>query len=793
MLKWTLSLLLFTISSSSLFALEISLNGAKENFKAYSTLHLTDNSRFLCQEEKDDFEVVTQIVCAFVKKPSQEIKKLQNNFFRLESKINKGTFFLIITPIQKIKLYPIVFDLTKENSVYQANVKVSNHWMIVGYEDKLPYIKNKKPLKRGINFPFVMSRDKLPYVGGLDLKGHPVYIKKVQDVTDYLRIKKLYKEKKYELSLELIDDVMLEYPNSLFNPELLFYKIRVFSKLSDNDNIVSTSKVYLREYSSDENVPEVLALTANAYSKIGMNIDADYFFDRLFSEHKESIYTQWGYIYKGEMLEGSGANSKALMFYKKALNETNDIDIAATAAYKLAIYYSSTTKTDTSAEYTMKIINAKANYFINDLKKSMDLMHHFADQSDYITASAIAKALSDEMNINHDEHERLLRDRAMWLSETDEKEEAFKALNIYMKEYPYGLYEEEILVAKDSLFFDLSDNNVSVKLAQYNELISQYMDDTIGNRAVYEKAKLLLKEGMFSDVLGLKDSILELDSQKYDNTQEIIINAATGSMKNYLKLQECQEVLNISHDYNITLSDEWDDGIYKCAMKGGDYQLSKKIANKNLKTKDINERKKWLYRYIKVDFTTGNYSDVLDASKDLILLIEDELSLEENEEYKEVYRYIFDTYQRLESSQKMLVSIINLKEIFGLNYKDIERYVSVMAIGSDLKDDNIVIQYGNDVMSLQNRSSSYVQSPYVEFTLYQAYVNQEDFNRALDVVKLLESIELSSAHRSRQKYLLGSVYSKLWRDEESREAYQQSIDADSTTPWAKLAKSALEI
>jgi hypothetical protein len=31
-------------------------------------------------------------------------------------------------------------------------------------------------------------------------------------------------------------------------------------------------------------------------------------------------------------------------------------------------------------------------------------------------------------------------------------------------------------------------------------------------------------------------------------------------------------------------------------MKGGDFQLSKKIALKNLKAKDIQERKKWLFR-----------------------------------------------------------------------------------------------------------------------------------------------------------------------------------------------------
>ena len=59
----------FTLYTYS-FALEISLNGAKEDFKRFSTLHLKDKNKFLCQEDIDDFGVVTEVICAFSKKPS---------------------------------------------------------------------------------------------------------------------------------------------------------------------------------------------------------------------------------------------------------------------------------------------------------------------------------------------------------------------------------------------------------------------------------------------------------------------------------------------------------------------------------------------------------------------------------------------------------------------------------------------------------------------------------------------------------------------------------------------------
>ena len=782
-------MVLFFVLCINLFALEISITGAKENFSNYSTLHLRDNNSFLCQEIKNDFEEVTKIVCAFDKKPSNKIKNLQNNFFKIENKIKDKTFFLIITPFNKIKLFPMIFDMTSDKTVFQANVKMSNHWMIIGYIDKLPFIEKENKADSSINFPFELSRDNLPYVGGLDIKGNPVHIKRVGDVSEYLKIKKLYKEKKYELCLELIDDVMENYPNSLFTAELMYYKIRVYAKLKDNDNVIALSKEYLREYSSDENVPEVLALVARAYSHIGLNTDADYFFDRLFSEHEESEYAKWGYIYKGEMLEASGGVSKALQFYEKALNETADIDIAATAAYRLANYKVSTANKKEAAMYIMKIVKAKPSFFINNLKTSMDMMYQFADGAQYTTAAAIAKSIIDEIDKEHDEYERLLRDRAIWLSKASDKQKALVAINEYLEQFKDGTFSQEIEVVKDELFFDTSDANFSVKIDEYNNLIENYKNDSIGDRAIYEKAKLLLKNKMYSDVLDFKDILLTLDEDIYKDIPLIIEDSAIGAMKLALENRECQEVLNISNDYNITLSNKWDDGVYECSMMGGDYILAKKIASRNLSIKDLELRKKWLFRYIKVDFATGNYSDVIEASKELKSLI----SEDKDSKYKDVYRILFDTYQRLEEGDKLLDAILDIEKVFGVDYRDIERYVAVMSIGSEKKDDNIVIKYGEKVVKIQNSSSSYAQSPFVEFTLYQSYINTENLTKALKIIKSLDKVELDKQTRARQKYLLGSVLSKLWRDEEAQVAYQQSIEADPESAWAKLAKSAKDI
>lgn len=785
-----LKAILLIFLSLNVFALEISIQGAKENHQAYSTLHLNDKDKFLCQEFKDDFGVIVKIVCAFPKSPSQKLQKLQNSFFEIYTEVKKDTFFLVIKPFEKMKLFPIVFNLTKDETLFSSNIELSNHWMIVGYKDKIPFMEKNKDSEGSINFPVTLAQDKLPYVGSLDIKGNPVHIKRVGDVTEYIKIKKLYKEKDYELALELIEDVMKEYPNSLFRSELLFYKIRVYSKLQESEKVIEVATDYLKDYSSDENVAEVLSLLAKAYNKVGLNSDAEYFFDRLFSEHPDSVYAKWGYIYMAEVLESAGSMSKAQVLYEKALKETDDVDVAVEAAFKLAKIHVGSSKVKEAAGYIQKVIAAKPEYFSQEMyQPSIDIMYEFLDNSDYISAAAISRVIFEHIDPSYEEYEELSKNIGIWLSKSEKKKEALVALNKYIELFRDGTYIEDVQAAKDSLFFDVNDENATTRLTSYDKLMGDYKGDSIGNKAIYEKAKLLIEQGMFSEALSMEPKLLKLDSAEYSDIPKLIKDAAIGVMKQALKVKECNKVLVTSSKYKIELSAEWDDGIYECAMKGADFGLAKKMANRNLKSKDLEQRKKWLNRYIKVDFATGNYSNVIEASKELITLIEGD----KNSAYTDVYRYLFDTYHRLEDSNKMIEAIANVVKVYKDDYLDIERYVAVMAVGSNKKDNNLVIEYGEKIMKIQQTSKTNVQSPFVEFTLYQAYTDKGNYNAAYEAIKSLDKVKLNKNDRARQKYLLGSVLEKLWKDDEANKAYQEAIDAEPASAWAKLAKSAKEI
>jgi len=785
LLKWILFISLCIPS----FALEIIVDSAKDDFIKYSTLHLNAATPFSCQTIKNDFDITTKVICAFSKKPSQNIKNFQNDFFRVSTLIKKDTFFIIIKPVYKLKLFSNIFDLTKDATVFSTEASSAKSWTLLGYKKKIPLLKKEKEQSDiALNFPFYLNKDKLPYVGSLDLQGNPVYIKKVEDVKDYLNVKKLYKLQQYNDCLDTIDDVLKRYPNTLFKAELLYYKIKVYNKLKNWEDVVSSSKTFLREYSSSDNVAEVLSLIAKSYAKLSQSTDADYFFDRLFSEHSKSVYAQWGYIYKGDMLVDNGANKEAKRFYVKALSETQSLEVAATAAFRLANILLSGSEKE-AAQYAMKIVEAKPSFFAQDLKASQKMMNSFADMGDYKTAAAIAGALLKGINASYDAYEELLKDKALWLAKTEDKKAALKAINEYMKKFPDGDYIDIVENVKNELFFDVSDLNASAKLSEYNKLIQEYKNETIGERALYEKAKLLLKEKKYSKVLALKNALSRLDEDSYKGISSIIKEAATGNMKHALEKKDCIKVLTISQEYNITLSDKWDDGVYTCAMKGGDFSLSKRVAVKNLKVKSVQARKKWLYRYIKVAFATGNYTDVIDAAKDLITLI----SNDKNSPYLDVYRILFDTYQRVENRDGMIKSMLKIEKIFGWSYKDIDRYVAMINVGDAMHDNSIIIKYATEIMQIQKESNSYPQTPFVEFTLYQAYMSKEEYNKAYEVIKSLDKRELNAANRARQKYLLGNVLSNLWRDEEAKKAYEASIVADKNSSWAKLSQNALKI
>lgn len=770
-----------------LFALELSIQSGKEDGDKFTVLHLRDNTPFTCEATTDEFGEDRRIECRLPASLKQTFSPIDNTHLKISSVSTSNGYIVTIIPKAKMKLVAVPFNLSREPQTYQSNVKKTNHWSVVGYYNTFPLVSTQSPSATAINFPVKLSKETIPFVGGLDLKGNPIKITRVQDVTDYMEMKKAYIAKDYDKVLDLADNTLKNYPKTVFKNELMLYQIRALHEKEEPEKLLEIAKHFLRDYSADPNIAEVLAYTAHAYGKIGQTIDADYFFDRLFDEQSDSVFASLGMVYKAEQLEASGDPKKAASFYQKALASSSDVKIASKAAFRLAQMDLDSANTKKAAQYIDKIASANPEYFDEVRDSAMTMAETFVDRNDPKTATRITESLLNKTDTKSPDHQVLLKNLGLQLAKAGKNTEALKRFNEYLSTYKYGEYVEEVRRAKDGLFFEEGDRNTTGDIKKYNDLIERYGNDSVGQKALYKKAQLLLKEKKYKEVLDMESDLYRLESTEYPDTNGMITKSAIGLEKEYLTSGKCVEAMKLQTMYKIKLLPEWDIQIFDCALKTTQYGTAKKIAQTHLKSKSIPERQAWLSRMVKTEFGLGEYKQAIKGGEELITL----LGVEKNPPLNDIYRTMFDAAQRVGDGEGMIRHAKLIEEAFGNDFKDIERYTQMVSLGLNRKDEAMIQTYGRKVVALQERTKTFTQSPYIEFTLAQSYQNLNKDKDALNILKTLNTKKLTNEKRSRQQYLIGAIAQKLGRTAEAKIAFNASIKADKNSAWGKLAKDAL--
>lgn len=768
-------------------ALELSVQTGKEKGDSFSILHLRNSEPFRCEASSDDFGEQKRIVCSFEHSPKRTFSPINNTYFTISPSSSKSGYAIAITPTGRMKLIPVSFDLSQTTQTYQYAVEKTNHWMVVGYPNRLPMLNQKLPGENAINLPVKIPSNIYPYVGGLDLKGNPIKISNVQDVSDYMELKKAYSEQDYKRVLELANGILQKYPKTIFRNELMLYQIRALNEKGESEKLLDIAKQFLRDYSGDSNMAEVLAYTAKAYAKIGQDVDADYFFDRLFDEHAKSRFAGLGMIYKAQQLEAAGNPKKASQFYQKALDTSSDVAIASEAAFKLAQIELGMDNTDKAVPYIDQLAKANPKYFAEVRESAIEMAQVFVDRHKPATAAKITSSLLKGSDAKTEEHEILLKNLGIQLAQAGKREEALKRFDEYLKTYKNGEFIPEVRHAKDGLFFEEDDTNLSSGIKKYDELVERYGNDSVGRKALYKKAQLLFENNRYKEVLDLESELYRLDSADYPDVNAMITKSAIALSKEELKAGKCEEALSLQKMYKIKLLPEWDGLLYECALKTTQYATAKKIAQTHLKSKEMNERQLWLSRMVKTQFALGEYANAIKGGEELVTL----LAAEKNPPLNDIYRTLYDAMQRSGNGDGMIRHIKNIEAAFGSDFKDIERYTQMVALATGRKDEALTQTYARKVIALQVKTKTYTQSPYIEFTLAQSYQKLGRDADALEILKSLNGRKLDKEKRSRQQYLMGSLAQKLGRKAEARTAYNASIKADAGSAWGKLAKDAL--
>ncbi|HEX5710719.1 MAG TPA: tetratricopeptide repeat protein [Sulfuricurvum sp.] len=764
-----------------LFGLDISIQSGQEEGEPYSVLHLRDVKPFECREYRNDFNEIVRVECPVSKGSS--LPKINNPHFSF----SQTPSLLVISAKTKIALFPIGFNLLYATDVYKSGVKPIKHWTIIGYTKNIPMISQPKSNPNAINLPIALVKESYPFVGGLDLKGNPIKMKNVQDVNDYMGLKKAYAAKEYKKVLYIAKDVLEKYPNTIFANELTLYQIRALHHRGEFEKIIQLSKPFMRQYSNDPNIAEVLAYTANAYSQLGQHTDSDYFYDRLFSEHNEDPFAQQGMYFKAKHLEILGGSQKAAKYYRQALSRTKDVTLASACAFELARIEMGSKNFKRAKEFIDKIVQANPSYFGEVHKQSLKMIEVLEGNNEYLAAAKITQSLIGRVPHKSQEHQKYLKNLGILYSKGGDKTKALKKFNEYIELFPHGESIAEVQRAKDGLFFEKEEPKGAKGEQKYDELIERYGNDSIGKTAMYKKAQLLFKEGKYDAVLKMDNELYKLDTTAYPEANALISKSAAMITQKKLQEGKCSEALSMQKMYKIKLLPKWDGLTFECALNMGNFPVAKSLAQKNSKVQEMESRQQWLYRSTKLHFALGEYKESAKAGNDLTAL----LKAQKNPPLNEVYRLLFDGAQRSGNDILMVKTIKECETLFGIDFKDLERYTHMVSLGLKRKDDAMVQNYAAKVISLQKRTSTYTQSPFIEFTLAQVLMNQEKNKEALDILRSLDARKLTAEKRSRQHYLIGSLAMKMGRNGEAKTAFSVSIKADKNSAWGKLAKDAL--
>jgi len=783
------ALIIAALIAASAHALSINITGAKLDGSFFSTAHIRHNELFSCQAKIDDFKKVTKVFCSFSKRPNKTFQPISDRFFHMKSFQRNNRFYIEITPVHLAYLEPVCDNVIKIENMRVEQCNKSTHWIVLGYKSKRPLIEKDIVPTLGLNFPIKITTHQFPSVGSLDIAGKPIYFEEVKDVSDYVAIKKLFDGEEYYDVISDVDSTLKKHPNSLFKSEMWLYKMRAQFKLENYTDLNELSKQFLRVFSSDKSVDEVLYLSAKANEMSGLANNADYFYSRLLDEHPNTAFASYGLIALGEQKQRGGEGERAEKLYKRALYETKDLDAASVASEHLYKLYSSKTKPIKAAEYMQKIINANASYITSRPIESFENANDLADKEQFSTAAKIASLLLDTTKPISEEYEKYYRHKVIWTDKAGEKREAFNLYNAYLKKYEYGQYEQDMKQRRDQLFFSLKETNVSKRLARYDELIEKYTDDEIANKALYKKAFLLYDQKKYADVLGLQTALNSLDKSLYANIDTIIKGSAIELAQVALQNKECLSGIELMQSHDVNISSRFDDYLFECMIDSGKYSAAQQIAKQHLNDSSTKKRLRWLHGYMKTLKHSREYAQMADVAKDVLTLAE----VENISSYKNVWYELFDAYSKLNDQERMLKTAQKIEQKLKGKFENCEPYMQIVKMARSKKDNTLISTYAQKIISLQNVNKSFTYSPSIEFMLTQALMSQKSNQKAIDVLDELLQQTLKPKQLSRAYYLKGTLYQSLNKQDKAKEAFTKSTKSSTESAWGKLSADALKL
>ncbi|BDY13296.1 tetratricopeptide repeat protein [Hydrogenimonas cancrithermarum] len=756
-------------------------------------MHIRDGAPFRCETVLGEAGEPTSYRCLFRRMPESRLAPIVTDFFDIGFEERKDAFVCLIAPKKQSLIHPLPPPVHENPEISTHPLKISNHWIVIGYEDQPPYLGKKRKFENGLSFPLDFKSYSIPTVGAVDINGDPVFMKNNRDIERFIAVKEAFERGKYKKAYDLASEALESFPNTIFASDFLRYKIKSLARedmKEHADEIIALGKLFIKRYTSDEYLPEVLLLLARVYSATGFTSDANYFFDRLINEHKGTRFANLGLIYLGDQLYINGKVKEATKRYLEAYYSAKDIDVASLAAYKLAIRYLDRGMTKDAVSYLEKIWKRNPDFLLKEKEDAHSIAQQLAARRAYDLAIEINKGLLKKLKKLDDIYETVMFEIAEWYDEKGDVRSAIDWYEKYLDAFAYGEFSDKAKENLDALFVMSNDANATEALRKYESLMREYRGSPIADKALAAKLKVLLAEKRFDEVLALSDMIDTIETPEAKRAAEETRTAAARALfDEAVKRKECKTGIAMVEKYGIETAEKEDDYLYGCYAKYARYEDALKIAERHLGEKNLKERIVWLCRSVHMLTSLRRYREALKASADVRALSGKGAEKAcPNLPWDEV-----KAYHALSDYAKEIALIRQMARRYGNDMRMAEIYR--MGYDSAKKAGDTLQQFWmlKRLIALQNSKGSHPYSPWVEFEAIRLLKAQKKYKEALAIAEGMETLSLSGEKRGRWLYEKGLLYRLTGRQKASKEAFRECAAVKGGGAWRKLCEEALTL
>ena len=793
-------ILIFLLASVQLLALEIVLNSGKESKINYAILHVMDVKPFSCQTLPDALDK-KHYICKISRPINKPIESKKMKLAEIDFYEKDGEFYVTIEPKVDSKLIPVEESLyTTTEILTKPKEKLYTHWTVL-LQDKPLY--EEKNVRDAIDFPVEFPKYQKPYIGALDLNGAPISYAQSKDIGLYLEIKQAYESGYYDSVVKDVKRVLTLYPNSIFRSELELYQMRAMDKIlsakgeekSDNlpfdeNDIITVGKRWAKEFASDENIPEVLMMMTKSYIKNSSKSDANYLIDILVSEHPDSLFTKRAILLYADNLFLKKEKDKAMNLYLDVLFSAQDLDIASEAAIRLSDHQMDAGKMKEAKEYLLKVLNVNAQFLLKDKDASYKLARRLFEHRLFDLAAKITDLLLENTPKKADNREMLLKESGDWHAKANEVEAAHARYQEYLADYKNsGEFVQEVTESLDELFFKLNENN-ETKLADYYDKLIEKYNNEIGQKALLEKAKLLLKQQRYQEVLNLQKELSNVPDRYEIKPDELIYEAAKALALGELQKDECQNVIGLIETYKLQIAEpEYEEKLFKCFMRVSRYDRAKDIAETHLKDAQLASRYAWSQKEVQVLFKMGKYQEALAFKEDLKTLsfsLREKIGLE-------TIRDLFFSLVKLKNLEGAASLAESIKILYPDEASNLDIYYEIVKMANDAKNDLLVVTYAQACFEMQKKFNSNALTPALEFSYIDALKRLGRDEEALRIAESLLSQTLGAKDKIRLFYQAGELSLKMQDSSKAKSYFTQCVAINEASSWKSICQQNLDL